>query len=294
MTGALDAPDGRAAVAQAALRRFWRVAQSVVWTAAVVASAWLASRLLSIEAGSDTGYWIGVAGGSAMLALFLYPLRKRLAAMRRLGATRHWFVFHMLMGALGPWLILVHCSFRIGSLNAAVALVSMLVVAGSGVIGRFLYVHVHRGLDGRRAELAELRQRLHTTHDKLAASLALAPRVRQRLFAFEETALAAASQRRGLAWVWASNRAARDTRREVRRLIDEALADAPPGLDADRRRRIRRLWREQASSHIAQTLSVVQLRTWEKLFSLWHVLHLPFVYLMVACAVVHVVAVHAY
>jgi hypothetical protein len=30
------------------------------------------------------------------------------------------------------------------------------------------------------------------------------------------------------------------------------------------------------------------------LFALWHVLHIPFLYVMVICAVIHVVAVHAY
>ena len=32
----------------------------------------------------------------------------------------------------------------------------------------------------------------------------------------------------------------------------------------------------------------------ERVFALWHVAHLPFVYLLVISAVVHVVAVHAY
>jgi hypothetical protein len=41
-------------------------------------------------------------------------------------------------------------------------------------------------------------------------------------------------------------------------------------------------------------LQVAHFASWERLFSLWHVLHLPFVYLMVICALVHVFAVHAY
>ncbi len=274
-------------------RRAWRLLQPLVWTLLVLASAWLTGRALQLDAASEAGYWIGVAGGSAMLALFVYPLRKRVPALRHLGATRHWFVFHMLMGVAGPWLILVHCNFRIGSTNAAVALFSMLVVAASGVVGRYLYRHVHHGLDGRHAQLAELRARLDATHERLASSLALAPKVRARLFDFEQAALAAPGGN-ALALLWASARAARQARHDVRGLIDRALAEAPTALDADRRRQIRRHWRLQASQHIEQTLGVVQLRAWERLFALWHVLHLPFVYVMVACAIVHVVAVHAY
>ena len=33
---------------------------------------------------------------------------------------------------------------------------------------------------------------------------------------------------------------------------------------------------------------------YERLFALWHVAHIPFVYLLVVSAIVHVVAVHAY
>ncbi|WP_374566818.1 hypothetical protein [Ideonella sp.] len=279
--------------AQGALRRAWASLQSLAWTLLAVGSAWVVARALRLDAGSPLGYWIGVAGGVAMLALFLYPLRKRLPALRGLGATRHWFIFHMLMGVAGPWLILVHCNFRIGSLNAAVALVSMLVVAGSGVVGRYLYVHVHRGLDGRHADLAELRSRLDATHEKLATTLSLAPRVRERLFAFEQAALSTRA-RHAPALLWRSARAAQVARREVRVLIDQALAAAPATLAEPRRRQIRAHWRAQARLHVTQTLGVVQLRAWERLFSLWHVLHLPFVYVMVACAVAHVVAVHAY
>ena len=274
-------------------RRAWASLRSLAWALLAVGSAWVVARALRLDAGSPVGYWIGVAGGTAMLVLFLYPLRKRLPALRGVGATRHWFVFHMLMGVAGPWLILVHCNFRIGSFNAAVALFSMLVVAGSGVVGRYLYVHVHQGLDERGTDLAELRTKLDATHEKLATTLTLAPRVRERLFVFEQAALSTRASSAPVL-LWRSARAARVARREVRALIDQAMAAAPATLAEPRRRQIRAHWRAQAALHVTQTLGVVQLRAWERLFSLWHVLHLPFVYVMVACAVAHVVAVHAY
>ena len=39
---------------------------------------------------------------------------------------------------------------------------------------------------------------------------------------------------------------------------------------------------------------IAQFSAWERLFSWWHVAHVPFVYLMVLSAIAHVVAVHAY
>jgi hypothetical protein len=40
--------------------------------------------------------------------------------------------------------------------------------------------------------------------------------------------------------------------------------------------------------------AAAQFETYERLFSLWHVLHIPFVYMLAASAVVHVIAVHMY
>jgi hypothetical protein len=49
---------------------------------------------------------------------------------------------------------------------------------------------------------------------------------------------------------------------------------------------------------INSTLQAVQRRaqfsTYEKLFSLWHVIHIPFLCMLVITALVHVVAVHIY
>jgi hypothetical protein len=46
--------------------------------------------------------------------------------------------------------------------------------------------------------------------------------------------------------------------------------------------------------YLNAVVKVAQFKAYERLFSLWHVAHLPFVYLLVISAIVHVIAVHAY
>ena len=113
-------------------------------------------RRRSSDARDGHGYWLGIAGASAMLLLLLYPLRKRMKSLRGLGSVGGWFRLHMVLGVIGPALILFHSNFKLGSLNSNVALFSMLTVAASGLIGRYLYGRVHLGLYGRRAEIEEL------------------------------------------------------------------------------------------------------------------------------------------
>ena len=95
--------------------------------------------------GSGFGYVLGVLGGSMMLVLLLYAVRKQVGFMRDWGQLKHWFRFHMIAGVLGPVLVLFHSTFRVGSINAGVALSCMLLVVASGLAGRFLYFRILAG-----------------------------------------------------------------------------------------------------------------------------------------------------
>ncbi len=263
----------------------------------LVLGVWQLSQLRLYDAKSDFGYWMGVVGGVLMLLLFAYPLRKRWPALARIGKTKHWFIVHMVLGIGGPLTILAHCTFRIGSVNAGVALFSMLVVALSGIAGRFIYLRIHRGLGGERDTFDDLRARLGFSVDAVHTQLSFAPLAEARLRALERHA-----GRPGDRWaehlerllvlpltVWRE-------RRHCHRETDLALGRLAEvrGWNTDtlaqRRRRARRLVAEYTTG----VLRVAQLSVYTRLFSLWHVLHVPFVFVMVLCAIAHVVAVHAY
>jgi hypothetical protein len=82
-----------------------------------------------------------VAGGVLMLLLFSYPLRKHFRFAHGWGRMKVWLWLHVILGITGPLLILAHSTFHVGSLNAGVALYSMIIVALSGVVGRFIFNH---------------------------------------------------------------------------------------------------------------------------------------------------------
>ncbi len=248
-------------------------------------------------AGSDAGYWMGVVGGVMMLLLFAYPLRKRWPALAKVGKTKNWFVLHMILGVGGPLLILAHTTFRVGSLNAAVALFSMLLVSASGVVGRFLYLRIHRGLGGERHTLTSLRTQLGLAGDDATGPLAFAPKARQQLRALDQHYAGAAN-----GWPLQFKRLfvlplqMRQVRSACQREATARLAElgSLQGWDAQELRRRKEAANGLIHSFGLAVLRVAQFSACVKLFALWHVVHIPFVYLMVLCAVVHVVAVHAY
>jgi hypothetical protein len=264
---------------------------------ALVGLAWQLSRLGLFRSGDDVSYWMAVVGGSMMLAVFLYPLRKYLRGLHRLGAVKWWLWAHIVFGLAGPWLILLHSTFHIGSLNAGVALGSMVVVVASGIAGRFLYVRLQRGLDGERTTLRELQARAGFVESDARSRLHFAPAVEARLVAFEQRELDAApgwaTHLRRVAWLpWQQWRTARACRAELDEAID-ALA-RQRGWEAAERDRRRRKSRRLIDAYLGAVVRVAQFTAYERVFALWHVAHLPFVYLLVISAVVHVVAVHAY
>ena len=265
--------------------------------AALLVAAWQFSRMSFFQAGDDVGYWLGVTGGVMMVLLFSYPMRKHFSFSRNWGRVKWWFVAHMFLGVGGPLLILVHSTFRVGSLNAAVALYSMVAVAVSGVIGRFIFARVNRGLHGEKAGLRDLQTRAGMEEADARSRLSFAPAVETRLIAFEQKELKASvgwlTYTRQVFWLplqqWLTYRACvSDLRCTLQNL---ATSEQWSQVDLIKREKY-------ASALVWQYLHAVtrvaQFTAYSRLFSLWHVAHIPFVYLLVISAVVHVVAVHAY
>jgi hypothetical protein len=279
---------------RAALGRTVNLIAAFAWRAAlalVLLAAWLVSGGAFYTPGSDFGYWLGVAGGSLMLVLLIYPLRKRYRALDVLGPLRHWFRFHLVAGITGPSIILFHSTFHVGSFNAAIALTSMLLVVASGIVGRYLYRKIHNGLYGSRASAAELQASLNQQMAALAPLLARLPDVAKQV----ERYSALVSHMPAGRWAAAAHFVSLGWRRilagrRVRSAIDgyrhcdaHVLGHAQVGALV-----------ETLEDALAAVQRSAQLSTYERLFRLWHVIHIPFLCLLALTAVVHVVAVHAY
>jgi hypothetical protein len=264
----------------------------------VLWGAWRFTQLGIFEPGDDVGYWLGVAGGVMMLFLLLYPLRKYIRTAHSWGSMRFWFFIHMLFGIIGPLLILVHSNFHTGSLNAAVAYYSMLIVAGSGIAGRFLYVRVHRNLRHEREALDEFRSRVRLDQTEVRSRLAFAPEVEAMIRDFEAKELAArqtgaVALTRKVVWLPISRWFLHQRCVKALKVPIRKLAAHGKWSEAEFKRRERK-GRIVINEYSQAIVRVCQHSAYERLFSLWHVAHIPFVYMLAVSALVHVLAVHMY
>jgi hypothetical protein len=275
----------------------WRNTVFYLLILLIVYMGWQRRGNVYITPEDGPGYALGIIGGSMMLLLLMYPLRKHLRWARSLGPVRHWFRTHMLMGILGPICILYHCNFQLGSTNGNIALFSMLLVAGSGLVGRYFYTKIHYGLYGKKADLAHLGSDAAIAKSFMDKTFEASPDLHARLQKLERQAVAPLHGfLSGITRVFAvslkSHWYAITSGPALRKAIRNSAWGAK--LTAEQRRLYYRQARFYLHTWLGTVRKVAGLSFYERLFSLWHILHLPFFFMLLISGFVHVYAVHMY
>jgi hypothetical protein len=273
------------------LSKIGNIFYRAVLVALLVYLIWLGFKVANghyYKSGIGLGYNLGLIGGLMMATLLLYSMRKHLKFMQGLGKLKHWFRIHMMLGVLGPTLVIFHTTFRLGSLNASIAFYCMLLVAGSGLVGRFVYTRIHKGLYGSRSTLKDAHSELAGSQGDMKAKLHFFPKVEEKIKKFEHVVLE--RKRNFFQGIWFF--LTLDMRRMVlawrcKRYIHSTINTERMGDIADDASKL-------VSQYLIQIQTVAQFKKFEQIFSAWHVLHIPFMYMMVATAIFHVIWVHMY
>lgn len=95
------------------------------------------------------GQGLGILGTLMMLfGVTSYMVRKRWSFLERFGKLRSWLTFHIFLCTLGPFYVLLHTTFKFGNI-ASISFWSMAIVVGSGVFGRYVYIHIPKSANGQ-------------------------------------------------------------------------------------------------------------------------------------------------
>jgi len=257
---------------------------------------WKNKEYSNLTPESGAGYWLGIIGGTLMLVLLLYPLRKKVRFLNIFGKIKYWFKLHMLFGVLGPVAILFHANFSLGSTNSNVAFFSMVIVASSGLVGRYFYAKIHHGLYGRKASLKDLRESLKESKSKLGNHFTLTKEIVSKIKSSERLLL----RNRNiivatLLWPLIFIRT-QLTKRSLRKILNKTFlkASAERGWDKKMARSLSREANIEIQPYINGLYNMYGFRIFENLFSLWHLFHLPLFFALVITGIVHVIVVHSY
>ena len=213
---------------------------------------------------------LGVAGLLLLLVPVLYAVRKRWSRLSRAGSIRGWLEVHIFCGIVGPALITFHTSFKFNGI-ISVAYWSMVAVMASGFVGRYLFVRIPKSIRGVELTHDEIRERAEDLKRELDAS-SLQPGALERVHEYERELepLAVGSMLGPVAVRIRLRRMRAGLRRAG---ADRRLAASVTAAIGERVLLLRRLAR---------------LNRTKRLFSMWHVFHLPLVYVMFAIATLHV------
>jgi len=237
------------------------------------------------------GYSLGIIGGTMMLVLLLYPVRKHWRLARNWFSIRHWFKMHMLFGILGPLLILFHSNFHLGSLNSNIALFSMLLVSGSGLIGRFAYQKIHRGLYGKKIQFSDLKTGFEEGKAYLKESLIIS---KESLDTIADIELKLNQSRLNLFMALKYDIQISSILRKTKKHSRRVAKQLGRGKDNLEQQQTFINETKQLCSGLMHLKKMTSHSFYANLFSMWHLFHLPIFFLMIIAGFVHVFAVHMY
>jgi hypothetical protein len=247
-------------------------------------------ELQDIQFGRGLRFWLGVGGTTMLGLLLLYPLRKVLANRRGVGSVGGWFHLHILLGIAGPVLILYHSNFGHGSLNANVALWTMLLVAVSGIVGYFVY--------GRAsANFYNSRQLAQTHRNAVLASIPegvlFQPRKDLLIAKFEDFEAELLTPRQGFVISIRSRLRLEQRRREMANDVANLVIEIARsrGNTPAAYQQFRGLVSHHVRAYFGIARAAASQSIKEQLWSRWRLMHMPVFLIMVAATVLHVIAV---
>jgi len=225
------------------------------------------------------GHGMGILGTLMMIfGVAIYMIRKRVRRLFNLGYLKYWLEFHIFLCTVGPLLILYHTAFKFGGI-VAVSFWSMVAVVFSGVIGRFIYVQIPRTIQGNELDIKQLNEMSYDISNRLSHEISVGERITAKidhlsdLNRYKRITLGN-SAALVIKDYFSLNFALSELRREMSKLnIPKVKVKEILSL---------------SKSKIVLTRRIAFLRTMQKLFKYWHIVHLPFAITMFVIMLVHV------
>ena len=228
----------------------------------------------TFKAGGHLGHTLGIIGSTMMVLMLLYSVRKRVPLLRRAGALSRWLDVHIFLGVVGPLLVILHSSFKVQGL-VALSFWSMIIVATSGVLGRYLYLQIPRTRAGEELALADIEKQDRELTEELRVRFSLTDVQLRQL----EGMVAVPSRTGVIAGLVRILFGDLRLRSELRHFARSVRSVPGPVF-----REFERVVRQKA-------LVRRRIVLWDRLhelFHYWHVLHKPFAIVMYIFMIVHV------
>jgi hypothetical protein len=225
------------------------------------------------------GHGLGIIGGSMMLLMFIYSLRKRIKLFRKWGKLPTWLNYHIFLGIAGPILVTFHTALKFGGL-VSISYWSMVSVAISGFIGRYIYIKIPRRVSGKEVNRKEFKEQLQSIIKQVKNDFGISDNSIDKIL---QLSGAEKIERRGLLgiftilfmdltnWIkwW-------NIKNEIKK------SSSIP-------RREMRWFKHSLSQIVKMDRQIAFWKAAHNLFHYWHVIHKPFAYTMILIMFIHII-----
>ena len=228
------------------------------------------------------GHALGIVGTLMMIfGVAIYMIRKRVKMLLNFGYLKYWLELHIFLCTLGPILVLYHTSFKFGGI-VAVSFWSMVAVVLSGVVGRFLYVQIPKTIQGQELSVNEL--------NEISGDLTYMLGKKYNTFNVDDKIIAQIENISA-----GNNYSDKSAGVNILLVIKEY---------AKMKIKLLKLKRRLSASgvkgkHLKEITNIIKskmvlnrrigmLRSMQKLFKYWHIVHLPFAITMFVIMLIHV------
>ncbi len=237
------------------------------------------------------GYYLGLSGGIMMLFALSYGFCKNIPLLRKKRFIKPWLKVHILFGITGPIIVILHSTFTFHSFNGAIALISMLLVFLSGLIGRFLYSKIHYGIGGRVASFDELESALACQGDVLNVTRL------DRLNHFKASCLTKTPSFISSFWLllsfsWRTRLLYLSLTKDMRKKYKTEFC-----LASDHAKKLREdyaSFKKNVKMYLSLLRKAAFFNLYKSVFVFWRHAHVPLLYLLFFSGIIHVIAVHLY
>lgn len=225
------------------------------------------------------GHGFGIIGSAMMVFMLFYSVRKRFRIFKNWGRLNRWLDIHIYFGIIGPLLVILHTSFKVQGI-IAVSFWSMIAVALSGIVGRYLYLQIPRNIKGEELNLQQMDDLSRTISVKLKDEYQMDPEILEKINAsLEMSALRTHSIIKSLFYI---RRAEKLRKRKIRAVKKQLKKQY--NLPRAHLKGIIKILKQKSKLQ----KKIVILGQVQSLFHYWHVIHKPFAYVMYLIMLVHV------
>jgi len=217
------------------------------------------------------GHSLGIIGFIMMLMTeILYSIRKRYM-QARWGKMQHWLSFHIFTGLVGPYMVLLHTSWKFNGLAGVLTLMTLIIV-GSGFVGRYFYTAIPRTSEGEVLEAQQVQQLLAQNQAHIQQMEQSKPELVQQITKLTQGA--------GPEWF-----ASAKNRRKW-----QAFENSLTGLDRRLVANLGQLMERQMTLQHQSTRS----NSARRFLAIWHTIHIPLGVATFTVAFIHIGAVLYY